>query len=269
MKFRLLTLIVLTLTSACHMPGFPGRRGPRVPGPSLPTPGRFVPGPSLGAPPVGVPSPASVPGRIGRRRYGSPFYRPRPVHVPASSYRPGGYVPYYPYWSVYRPIVETQETQAEVEVPSYQAPKSLKISFGEPTVGVDADVIGRWTLDARRSAAVLEAWLTHLVRAHGSNEEVEIDELEEKFEQLDARLRVHADGSYELNLEPQDDDGDRLDWDGRWSFAEGVLDLSYAEDVDGIPMESENVYEFNYYANDKFTGLVVVNHGLGLVFVRE
>ena len=58
MKFRLLILIVLMLTSACHMPGFPGRRGPRVPGPSLPTPGRFVPGPSLGAPPVGVPSPA-------------------------------------------------------------------------------------------------------------------------------------------------------------------------------------------------------------------
>ncbi|MCA8975925.1 MAG: hypothetical protein KDC98_14480 [Planctomycetes bacterium] len=201
----------------------------------------------------------------------SPFHEPSPVHVPGPAYIPSARVPYYPYYWRYRPVVQVSEDRTEqrpIEVPPYTAPRELALRFGDPTVGTDEDVRGDWVIDPVRSAAVMKAWLGHLLRSYGSSDEPDLTELENDFREIDARLSIAADGSYSLSLQDKER-AERIAWDGGWKFAAGVLDLQHATDVDGIPVESEAIYEFNYYRNSKFTGLVVVNHGLGLVLTRQ
>lgn len=259
-------IVALALTTACHVPRFgPRVRGPRppVPGPAFVAPSPTVPGPAFVAPSPGVPGQ-----RYGRRRGGvpSPYgFRYSTSYVPAPHrvYDPG-----WAYWRHWRPQSAEAESDEPVEVPPYQPPQELHWSLGDPTIGTDPDVIGEWRLDAHRSAQVMKAWLQHLARAYGSDQDIDVSDLEDDFAELDARLSIHAGGTYAFVLHPKENDRAPLEWEGRWTFAEGRLDLGVTEDVDGIPVESEDVYEFNYYRNAQFTGLVVVKHALGLVLVR-
>jgi hypothetical protein len=196
----------------------------------------------------------------------SPFYHPRRVFLPGAIYAPGRWAPYYPSFWYYRPIVKAAKT--EVIVPDYVAPETLRLHFGDPTIGTDEDLLGDWNIDPRRSAAVMKAWLTHVMRAYGSRQDPDVSALEREFRELDARLSLAADHTYVMTLDPKEE-YERIEWRGEWSFVEGVLDIEHTEDVEGIPVESEAVYEFNYYANEAFVGLVVVNHGLGLVMTRS
>jgi hypothetical protein len=181
------------------------------------------------------------------------------------AYVPGPGLPYRPYSWFYGPIVAAPGV--DVSVPAYRTPKKLRLRFGDPTLGTAEDVMGHWVVDPERSAAVLKAWLTHVMRAHGSKQDLDASKLEDEFEELDAKLALAADETYILTLQSKDGD-EPMEWRGNWTFEEGVLDLKGTEDVDGVPVETDPVYEFNYYNNKKFVGLVVVNHELGLVMAR-
>jgi hypothetical protein len=234
---------------------------------------RWIPRPWVVSPPAMVftpPAPPAVAVRPPAFGLGSPTAAslPTPPRVPSIAHlRPVPHVPHWPHFPTWHYTGIPNGSTAHIDAPAYTAPRSLTLRFGEPTIGTDEEICGTWAIDPRRSAAIMKAWLTHIGRAYGSHTNPDVSELEQEFRKLDARLTIRADRTYSLALQATDRSA-RMDTHGNWHFADGVLRLSYSDDIDGIPVEGDAFHDFSYYRNAKFTGFVAANHGLGLVFSR-
>lgn len=228
-------LLALLMSSGCRVPFFGRHFGRR----SVPSP-VHVPGPGAGLRPPGM------------------GHLPRPGHAPS----PGHFrAP----WVIATPAPVVVAGSPTVNI-NYVPSGSLMLSLGDPTIGTDSDIIGGWALDADRSAAILGAYTRHLYQAYGSDKEPDMSKIRENLEKGNASLTLTADHHYTLHYDANGDNP--TEYQGKWKFNEGVLDLELYQDVDGIPVKAAGFYSFNYYSNDKFTGLVVVNHSFGLAFKR-
>jgi len=150
----------------------------------------------------------------------------------------------------------------------YVPDASLMLQFGAPTHGTDTDVVGAWKIDARRSAAIWRAFFTHLYRAQGVHQIPDMSKMEQQLAASGMRLELLADRSYRFTARSNDG---RVETPlmGRWTFLDGVLSLGGLADVEGIPVQSAPGFQFSYYRNEKFNGLVITNHVFGLVLERE